>query len=580
MGKGNSFKVPPTLLPVMSKCAIGMALVSLPLAASGLVHPVEATSASVQANRIRHTQLERRVPMAAGSILRMENRAGSIRVQVQPGTEAHLVATRPTTSDPTSWFSISRSDTPPGEATVTISPTGAEVINVEATVPPAVLLHLKTESGSIEVAGAVAGLVAESQSGNILVRLPPDYNADLALHSTSGTVRSELPTTRFDPSDSHSLQARVGRGGPAILLRTSSGNVSLASMGSSTAIAAGSSAEPQTSSPAVSTNSTTRPNVKSDRDLKSDREPSADDGTEPSGAENSSPASERAAVHLEAPLVNLNVSVSDRSGRAMTDLTKGEFTVYENGVRQEITHLAPVTTPFDLVLLLDLSGSTEMKVKVIKQAAGRFVDLIQPEDRLAVYAFRRHVQVISRLTNDRDGLKRRIEDIVGGRGSTGFYDALWYTVNELEQTSNKRKAIVVMTDGVDSSISYPETYPTTHPFGDLIERLEESDVIVYPIYLDTEYETVRKHMETADAYAVARRQMGELAERTAGVLFKAAQVEDLETVYQQVADELRTIYSLAYLPSNSVRDGTWRKISVQVDRPTAIVRTRRGYAAR
>jgi Ca-activated chloride channel family protein len=91
---------------------------------------------------------------------------------------------------------------------------------------------------------------------------------------------------------------------------------------------------------------------------------------------------------------------------------------------------------------------------------------------------------------------------------------------------------------------------------------------------------VQQHRETSEAYAVARRQLHELAERTAGVLFRAAQVEDLELVYRQVADELRTVYSLAYEPSNAVRDGTWRRIQVKVNRPTAAVRTRRGYYAR
>jgi VWFA-related protein len=421
------------------------------------------------------------------------------------------------------------------------------------------------------VIGPVAGVVAESQIGNIMVQLPPGHNADVALHSANGSVRSTLPVTVFGLFDSHNIQAKIGQGGSPILLRTMSGNVSLLPLGSSADLAA----QDPTKATASSSDLRARP------ELRTGRESDAEISGLPPKSEKRPPALEGETIRLEAPLVNLNVSVSDSSGRAIADLTKEDFTIYENGVRQEITHFSPSTTPFDLVLLLDLSGSTEKKVKVIKRAAQRFVDLIRPEDRLAVYAFRRRVEVIAHLTNDRELLKHRIENIGGGRGGTAFYDSLWFTVEQLERESGKRKAIVVMTDGVDNSIGNPESYPTKHTFEEVINQVEESDIIVYPIYLDTEYEVVvEKRLETRESYAVARRQLSELAERTAGSLFRAARVEDLEGVYEQVASELRTVYSLAYNPSNATRDGTWRRIQVKVNRPTARVKTKRGYYAR
>ncbi|MBI3949464.1 MAG: VWA domain-containing protein [Acidobacteria bacterium] len=567
MSSHISPKVPPTLRRLTFRTTQILILI---LALSG--YRPSLLSLAGQANRVRGARLDQRIPMVAGSTLRVENQSGSIRVRVWSQSEARVVAARPGTSSQDSWYTISSSETPPGLVTVIIKPRGVETIDVDISVPLAVQLELWTEKGSIEIAGAVRSVIAESQTGSILLQLPPDHKANLALHSTSGSIRSELPVSIFGLFDSHNLQAKLGQGGSAILLRTMSGNVSVLPLRSATESVASATSSTVTER-APSASQRTRP------ELRTGREPSAGASPE-SRAERSDRPVESATVHLEAPLVNLNVSVSDRSGRAISNLTKNDFSIYEDGVQQQITYFASASTPFDLVLLLDLSGSVERKIRVIKRAAQRFVDLVKPEDRLAVYGFRRRVQLVAPLTNDRELLKRRIDEIGGGQGGTAFYNALWFTLNELEQTSSKRKAIVVMSDGVDNSISNPEDNPSEHPFEELTGRVEESDVIVYPIYLDTEDEMVRAGRETPEAYAVARRQLKELAERTAGVMFRAEQVEDLEGVYQQVADELRTVYSLAYEPSNAVRDGTWRQIEVEVNRPTAAVRTKPGYYAR
>lgn len=570
MGISHSLKVPPTLIWRLVAHTFLVVYVGLILSGVGLGDRAGALSLGSQANRVRSPRLDRRIPMAAGSTLRVENLAGSIRVQAASQSEARVVA-----GSPGAAYSITTSEASPGVVAITVPPTQAGGLDLEIAAPLTVNLQLKTQNGAIEIAGPVAGVVAESQSGDIILRLPPGHNADLALHSTSGSIRSELPAAIFGAFDSHNLQAKLGQGGPAILLRTMRGNVRLLPWGSSQELAQATTI----GAPAATVPVSDRP--RSQPVLRTAGGTNADASNPASKPERPPRPLESATVELEAPLVHLNASVSDRSGRAIADLTKSDFAVYEDNIQQVITHFEPATTPFDLTLLLDLSGSTEKKIRVIREAAKRFVDFIGPEDRLAVYTFRRRVQVVSHLTNDRFLLKRRLDEIERGGGGTAFYDALWFTASELEPVSSKRKAIVVMTDGVDNSISSPEDSPSRHTFEELLERLEESDLIVYPIYLDTEYEmVVQQHRETSEAYAVARRQLSELAERTAGVLFRAARVEDLELVYQQVADELRTVYSLAYEPSNAVRDGTWRRIHVKVNRPTAAVRTRRGYYAR
>lgn len=293
----------------------------------------------------------------------------------------------------------------------------------------------------------------------------------------------------------------------------------------------------------------------------------------------SSPAADPDAVRLEGRLVNLNIRATDRAGKIIPNLTKDDFLVYEDGVQQEVQFFRPVSAPVSLVLLLDLSGSTKDKMKVMKKAAQKFVDALRPNDPIAVAAFARRFMLVSPFTTNHKLLKDRIGDMKTRSSGTGYYDSMWETLDLLDTVKDSRRALVVLTDGVDNSLENPRRWPPKHDFETLLSRMsEEADVVVYPIYLDTEYETVVKsHASNSRAYATAREQLKQVAEQTGGVLYKAARIEDLEDVYQRVASELHTLYSLAYSPASVAAAGTWHKLSVKVDRPSAIARTRKGY---
>ena len=288
------------------------------------------------------------------------------------------------------------------------------------------------------------------------------------------------------------------------------------------------------------------------------------------------------AVVLKAALVNLNVSVTNRSGLALANLKKEDFEVAENGESQRVEFFQAATAPFNLVLVLDLSGSIKDKLDVVKSAALRFLEVIGPQDKVAVVAFTHEVRVVSQLTSDRDELRRRIKSIERPEGGTAFYEALWFTLADtLRGTRGQRNAIVVMTDGVDSSLDRYNPAPTRVTFNQLAHRLEESDTLVFPVYLDTEYEEVfERGNSTSEAYAVARDQLDRIAELTGGRKFRAEKVGDLSGVYKQVAAAIRTVYSVGYYPTNRERDGTYRRVRVSVNRPEAAVRTRRGYYAK
>lgn len=288
------------------------------------------------------------------------------------------------------------------------------------------------------------------------------------------------------------------------------------------------------------------------------------------------------AILLKAALVNLNVTVTNRSGAALGNLKKEDFEVAENGEGQKIEFFQPTSTPFNLVLALDLSGSIKEKLDVVKSAALRFLEVVGPQDKVAVVSFTDEIRVVSQLTGDREELKRRIKAIDRPQGGTAFYEAMWFSlVDTLRGTRGQRNAIVVMTDGVDSSLDRYNPMQTRVSYNQLARRLEESDVLMFPIYLDTEYEEVfERGNSTSEAYAIARDQLDRLAEVSGGQSFKAEKVGDLSGVYKQVAAALRTVYSVGYYPTNPEKDGTYRRVRVLVNRPDAAVRTRKGYYAK
>jgi len=287
-------------------------------------------------------------------------------------------------------------------------------------------------------------------------------------------------------------------------------------------------------------------------------------------------------VVLKAALVNLNVSVTNRSGVALGNLRKEDFEVAENGEAQKIEFFQSTSAPFNLVLLLDLSGSIKDKLDVVKSAALRFIDVLGPQDKVAVVTFTDEIRVVSQLTEDRVELKRRIKAIDQSRGGTAFYEAVWFSLMDtLRGTRGQRNAVVIMTDGVDSSLDRYNPMQSRVSFNQLARRLEEADTMVFPIYLDTEYEEVfERGNSSSEAYAIARDQLEKIAEVSGGQIFKAEKVGDLAGVYKQVAAAIRTVYSVGYYPTNAEKDGTFRRVRVFVNRPDAAVRARKGYYAK
>lgn len=292
-------------------------------------------------------------------------------------------------------------------------------------------------------------------------------------------------------------------------------------------------------------------------------------------------------LRVDTDLVNLNVSVfSHKPGTAIGELQQKDFAVLEDGQPQEITFFASAAAPFDLILLLDLSGSTNDKLDLIRKSARRFVEAARPNDRIGIVSFTSETEVVSPLTSDREELKKRIKKIKGLESGTNFWDALRFVLEKVlgqngGASSGNRKAVVVMTDGVDNALPDVEGEGSATGFYELLELVKHSDAVVLPIYLDTEPGEIRLHRTPASAYAIAREQLAQLALESGSTLYRASKVKDLEGVYEQVIRDLGTVYSLGYQPSNKQRDGSWRSVSVRlVGHPDLAVRAKRGYYAK
>ena len=281
-------------------------------------------------------------------------------------------------------------------------------------------------------------------------------------------------------------------------------------------------------------------------------------------------------IKVETNLVSLNVSVFNNKLKMFVgSLEKENFRVLENDEEQTVTYFASTNVPFDLVLLVDLSGSTAGKRDLIKKSTLRFIEAARPADRLAIVTFADTANIISPLTLDRAQLAASVENMKGSGGSN-VWDAVKFALNDVigPKTLERRRAVVLMTDGMDGALVSPMG-GSKIPFADLVQQVGQTDALIIPIFLDTEMD-MRGFGKTL--FENARRTLNLLAEESGGSYYYARKLSDLNGVYEQVINDLGKVYSLGYKPTNATRDGSWRSVQVSiVNRTDLVTRTRPGY---
>ena len=271
-------------------------------------------------------------------------------------------------------------------------------------------------------------------------------------------------------------------------------------------------------------------------------------------------------------LMRFNASVTDRNGRAIGGMRESDFTVWENGIERRVTNVAPANEPFNLVLLLDVSGSVEERMDFIRKAARDFLRTTSPQDRISIISFRDDIQVISDFSTDRAMLSRKLDEIDAG-GGTALYDALGYVLSEpIRKLRGERTAIVVMSDGDDNK--------SFLPFPAILDALSESGALVYPLYVPSGWvpeASVPKPEITIDPLRTryltlttrAEEEGRKLAAASGGIYYPIRRLEDLQKAYDDVVAQLRSAYTITYASNSS---SSSPRVRVRTNRDGASVR--------
>ena len=310
-----------------------------------------------------------------------------------------------------------------------------------------------------------------------------------------------------------------------------------------------------------------------------------------SGAQSQNPSQikepqEDDVVRINTALVSVPVSVKSRDGGFISNLRREDFHIFEDGVEQEIAHFETADQPFTVVLMLDVSDSTKVELKDIQNAALAFLNQLQPNDSAQIVAFDKNVTTLTELTRNRQVLSEAIRRVSTG-GGTGLYDAMEIVMTGNQKRVAGRKALVILTDGIDTS-SVRATYESTVPLA------YAQYALVYPVQYDSARDVLGKQLSAdnsgfgATIYTTARgepiskafergtRYLWTIAQVSGGRFQYAAGLKDLEHSFALIAEELRQQYSLGYYPKNRAKKKK-RRLKITVDAPGNVVHARESY---
>ena len=300
-------------------------------------------------------------------------------------------------------------------------------------------------------------------------------------------------------------------------------------------------------------------------------------------------ADDEEVIKIEANLVTIPVSVFDRNGIYIPGLTQENFKIFEDGKEQEIAYFGTSDKPFTVILMLDTSPSTEYRMDEIQSAAKAFVRQLKEQDSVLVIEFDGNTHVLTEATRDRQKIYKAIDEADMG-GGTSLYDSVDFALRKRLNKIEGRKAIVLFTDGVDttsSKSSYEEN----------IRDAEEADALIFPVHYNTYFDNRRSGTvlsspfpfpggggilnlpgTRAEDYALGRQYLDDLAAATGGRVFRPeATPGGLTHAFEGIAEELRRQYNIGYYPQEEGKTGERKQIKVRVNRPKLIVRARDSY---
>lgn len=312
-------------------------------------------------------------------------------------------------------------------------------------------------------------------------------------------------------------------------------------------------------------------------------------------------------IRVSTNLVSVPVRVMDKRGRFIGGLQKDDFKVFEDGAEQELALFSNEHEPFTVALVLDMSYSTKFKIAEIQTAAIAFIEQLRPQDKVMVISFDGEIHMLCEATADRKEIYRAIKTTKIATG-TSLYEAVDMVINSKLRAVEGRKAIILFTDGVDTSSR------RASDIGNLSDAME-LDALVYPIRYDTfaDVQSMKNgpgitkpppitiptsggsnpfpfplptigipgsQGTTPEEYKKAGEYLEQLALRTGGRLYEATTVGNLAEAYSKIASELREFYSIGYYPAEDRAQGKRKNVRVKVDREGLVVRSRESFIRR
>ena len=267
-------------------------------------------------------------------------------------------------------------------------------------------------------------------------------------------------------------------------------------------------------------------------------------------------------VTVDSSVVVVNATITDASGRHVAGLRQNQFTVLEDGIEQEIGSFTAEETPFAAVILLDASGSMEQRISLARSAAIKFLDGLRESDSTEIYRFDSKVVLVQKFSNSRD-VDERLFDIRAD-GMTALNDAVYQAAQDLSVRHEKRRAIIVLSDGMDTI--------SKRSADKALKAALAANAVIYTVDMSGMETSGRQRQQNQAA-------LRNFAVKTGGTFISTAGGVAMRTAFEKIVDELGKQYTISYQPKDPATDGKWRSIELRIARPNLTIRARKGYHA-
>lgn len=265
-------------------------------------------------------------------------------------------------------------------------------------------------------------------------------------------------------------------------------------------------------------------------------------------------------VSVDSSIVVLNASISDSAGKPVFGLKQGQFKVFEDGKEQQLSLFQAEETPFAAVILIDTSGSMEERVSMARSAAITFLDGLRAEDNCKIYTFDSKVSLVQDFSNQRDVTDKLFD--IKANGMTALNDAIYQAAADLSKRVERRRAIIVLSDGEDTFSKRSAEKAIRAALG--------ADITIYSVDMSSTEDSGGRRQQNQSV-------LRSFAEKTGGFFLATPGGNAMRDAFQRIVTELGSQYTLGYQPPSSSKDGKWHTLEVRVSRSNLLIRTRKGY---